>query len=56
MHTTKSIKEKIISYFHSTKIQKYVLACILGFNNQFIKVTRTWPTFQKISKKYFFLF
>ena len=24
-----------------------------GFNNQFIKVMRTWPIFQKIKKKYF---
>jgi hypothetical protein len=26
-----------------------------GFNNQFIKVMRTRPTFQKIQKNYFFL-
>ena len=26
-----------------------------GFNNQFIKVTRTWPKFQKKSKKIFCL-
>jgi len=25
-----------------------------GFNNQFIKVTRTWLIFQKFQKKYFF--
>jgi hypothetical protein len=24
-----------------------------GFNNQFIKVTRTWPIFQKSRKNYF---
>ena len=24
-----------------------------GFNNKFIKVTRTWPIVQKIQKKYF---
>jgi hypothetical protein len=24
-----------------------------GFNNQFIKVTRTWPIFQKIQKNIF---
>ena len=24
-----------------------VLACILGFNNQFIKSMRIWPIFQK---------
>jgi len=26
-----------------------------GFNNQFIKVMRTWPIFQKNQKKYFVL-
>jgi len=26
-----------------------------GFNNQCIKVMRTWPIFQKFQKKYFFL-
>ena len=24
-----------------------------GFNNQFIKVMRTWPIFQKFQKNYF---
>ena len=27
-----------------------------GFNNQFIKVARTRPTFQKFQKKYFIFF
>ena len=27
-----------------------------GFNNQFIKVMRTWPIFKKQLKKYFVLF
>jgi len=29
MHTSQ-VSQKIISYFHTTKIQKYVLACILA--------------------------
>ena len=56
MHTTKSLKEKITSYFHTTKIQKICIRMHLGFNNQFIKVTRTRPIFQKTPKKYFVFF
>ena len=37
--------KKIISYFHTIKIQKYVLACIIDFNNHFIKVMRTMLIF-----------
>jgi hypothetical protein len=47
MHTAKSLK-KIISYFHTTKIQKTIgISMHFDFNNQFIKVTRTKPIFQK---------
>ena len=53
MHTAKYLT-KIILYFHTTKIQKYVLACIFGFNNWFIKATRTRPIFQKFQKKLLF--
>jgi len=37
------LKEKITSYFHTIKktSKKNVLALHFGFNNQFIKVTRT---------------
>jgi hypothetical protein len=41
MHTTKSLKDKkkIISYFHTTKIQKiYVLACILALITSLLKL------------------
>jgi hypothetical protein len=47
MHTAKSLKaKKLIFYFQTTKktSKKNVF---FGFNNQFIKVTRTWPVFQK---------
>jgi len=42
MHTAKSLKDKkkkqnIISYFHTTKIQKYVLACILALITSLLK-------------------
>jgi len=54
MQTTKSLKEKITSYFYTTKILKICFSMHLGFNNQFIKVTRTRPTFQKTPKKIFY--
>ena len=56
MHTAKSHKEKITSYFHTTKKTSKKKLCFsmhFGFNNQFIKVTRTWPVFQKNPKKLF---
>jgi hypothetical protein len=66
MHTAKSLKsKKIILYFHTTNktsiyIYIYVklqyIICFsmhLGFNNQFIKVTRTRSIFQKTPKKIF---
>jgi hypothetical protein len=38
IHTAKYLKEKkIISYFHTTKIQKYVLACILALITSLLK-------------------
>jgi hypothetical protein len=54
MHMAKSLKakKKIIMYFHATnKIQKIGFSMHFGFNNQFIKVTRTWPIFKKKFKK-----
>jgi len=59
MHTAKSLKEKITSYFHTTKKtskKNIYFSMQFGFNNQFIKVTRTWPIFQKNPKKYFVFF
>jgi hypothetical protein len=54
MHTAKFLKTKI--FFYTTKkTKKYIcyFSMHFGFNNQFIKVMRTWPIFQKIKKKYF---
>jgi hypothetical protein len=56
MHKAKSLKEKITSYFHTTKIQKICISMHLGFNNQFKKVMRTRPIFQKTPKKNIFYF
>ena len=58
MHATKSLKAKIILYFlYTTKktSKKKYFNMHVGFNNQFIKVMRTWPIFQKNQKKYFVL-
>jgi len=62
MHTIKS--KKIYKKNHilfSYKIKRnekkrHVLACILGFNNQFIEAMRTRSIFQKYQKKYFVFF
>jgi len=45
-------------YFHTTKktSKKKKFSMHFNFNNQFIKVIRTWPIFQKNTKKYFVLF
>ena len=48
MHTAKFLKTKI--FFYTTKkTKKYIcyFSMHFGFNNQFIKVMRTWPIFQK---------
>ena len=49
------IKNHII-FSYKKKIQKIYISMHLGFNNQFIKVTRTRPIFQKTPKKYFVFF
>jgi len=57
MHTVKYLKKKkFISYFHTTKIQKIGIRKHIGFNNQFIKVTRIRPIFQNFQKTYFVFF
>jgi len=51
VHTTKSfksIKNYIVFSYKNSK--KNVFACIFGFNNQFIKIMRTMPIFQKLKK------
>jgi hypothetical protein len=64
MHTAKSLKTKkfIFLYNNENKKKKYIYIYIcyfsmhFGFNNQFIKVMRTWPIFQKNQKKKYFCF
>jgi hypothetical protein len=48
MYTAKFLKEKI-SYFHKKKEKKSktCFSMYFDFNNQFIKVMRTWLIFQK---------
>jgi hypothetical protein len=38
MYTTKYLKKKHIIYFHTTKIQKYVLTCILALITSLLKL------------------
>ena len=53
MYTAKFLKDKkIYRIFIQKKIQKHVLACILSFNNHFIKAMRSRLIFQK-QKNYF---
>jgi hypothetical protein len=56
MHTTKSLKNIKNSYCIFIQNKNYVLACILGFNNQFIKVIRTRPNFKNTKKHILFSF
>jgi len=62
MHTAKSLKTKKNLYNKENKkyIYIYIYICYFsmhfGFNNQFIKVMRTWPIFQKKSKIFLFCF
>ena len=61
MHTANSLKSKKnhIVFSNNKENFKKVYICFsmhLGFNNQFIKVTRTKPIFQKTQKKNFIFF
>ena len=56
MYTAKSLKAKksYCIFIQQRKLQKKIIsACIFGFNNQFIKATRTEPIFQKFQKNSF---
>jgi len=57
MLTAKSLKNKshyISIHTHThTQNSKICVSMHFGFNNQFIKVMRTGPIFQKIQKNYF---
>jgi hypothetical protein len=57
MHMTKYLKEKnIISYFHTTKIQKYVLACILALITNLLKSRELGQYFKNNKKIILFSF
>jgi len=56
MHMAKYLKEKNHIIFSYNKNSKICINMHFGFNNQFIKVTRTRPIFQKFQKYYFFSF
>jgi hypothetical protein len=60
MHTAKSLKAKkthVLFFIQQRKLKKnYYFSIHFGFNNQFIKVMRTWPIFQKIKKNILFCF
>jgi hypothetical protein len=54
MHTSKSLKKNYIIFsYNKEKLKKKCFSMHFSFNNQFIKVTRTWPIFQKFQKNYF---
>jgi hypothetical protein len=54
MHTSKSLKKNYIIFsYNKEKLKKIYFSMHFSFNNQFIKVTRTWPIFQKFQKNYF---
>jgi hypothetical protein len=57
MHTAQSLKTKKKSciFIQQRKLQKKNISMHFGFNNQFIKVTRTRPIFQKKSKIFCFV-
>jgi hypothetical protein len=55
MHTAKSLKNKksYCIFIQQRKFQKICINMHFNFNNQFIKVTRTRPIFQKFKKNLF---
>jgi len=59
MHTAKSLKDKkkIISFFYTenTKIQKYVLACILALITSLLKAWELGQYFKNSKKIFCFL-
>jgi hypothetical protein len=50
----KKLKNHIL--FSYNKFQKICISMYFGFNNQFIKVTKTKPIFQKFQNKIYFIF
>ena len=55
-HAYGQVSQRKKSYFHTTKIQKIGISMHFGFNNQFIKVTRTRAISQKFKKIILFSF
>jgi hypothetical protein len=54
MHTDKSLKKNhIVFSYNKENFKKICISMHFGFNNQFIKVTRTRSIFQKFQKKLF---
>jgi hypothetical protein len=58
MLTTKSLiaKNHIVFSYNKENFQKICFSMYFGFNNQFIKVMRIWPIFQKFQKNILFCF
>ena len=52
----KFLKIKNHIKFSYNKNSKIFFSIHLGFNNQYIKATKTTPIFQKFEKNYFFTF
>ena len=61
MHTAKSLKNNnknhhIVFSYNKENFKKICISMHFGFNNQFIKITRTRPIFQKFQKNLFCFF
>ena len=50
---SQKIKKSYCIFIQQRKFQKICISMHFGFNNQFIKVTRTRPIFQKFQKNLF---
>jgi hypothetical protein len=61
MHTTKSLNnnnnnKSYCIWIQKKKISKICISMHFGFNNQFIKVARIRPIFEKFQNKNYFVF
>jgi hypothetical protein len=58
MHTAKSLKNKknFVSSYIKTKIQKYILACILALITSLLKSRELGQYFKNSKKNYFVFF
>jgi hypothetical protein len=55
-HTAKYLKKNIISYFRTTKIQKFVLACIWALITNLLKSQELGQYFKNSKKNILFSF